>query len=224
MKTMFIEARSDADVRLPKTALARLIGRIGVATTVQHAHRIKDVLEQIPGSVFAGQVLGCRADGVRRLAGKVDAFLYVGGGEFHPLRVALEAGGKTVFVFNPFSGKFTTLDKRRVESHQKRVRGALLRFYSAKTVGLLVTTKPGQNNGVLSTFSQENKMALPLRFLARKDKKYYLFAADTIDHRSLEDFPFVECWLNFACNRMMDDENNKIVNIQDVLEAGDGRA
>jgi 2-(3-amino-3-carboxypropyl)histidine synthase len=222
MKTMFVNAVSDVDVRLSKAALAELKGRIGVCTTIQHLHRIKDVLAQLPGSVLVGQVLGCRVDNVKKLCDDVDAFLYVGTGEFHPVRVALEADDKPVFVYNPISRKLAKLGKEAVLSHRKRVMGALNRFYHAKIVGLLVTTKVGQNNGVISKYSVDAKMRLPLEFAKRTDRKYYIFAFDTLNHDSLQDFTFIDCWVNFACNRIMDDKNNRIVNVQDIIEAENG--
>ena len=219
MELLFVDARSPLHVKLPAAALKQLPKKIGICTTIQHLHRIKEVVKQVPGGVLAGQVLGCRAGNVTRLQDKVDAFLYVGTGEFHPIRVALSAPGKDVFVYNPESKKLSKLDPAIIEVYKKRVMGALNRFYHAKTVGLLVTTKIGQNNGVKCPYSLETKMSLPRKFLARKDKKFYMFAFDTLDHRTLADFPFIDCWVNFACNRIMDDENNKIVNVQDILEA-----
>jgi len=38
-----------------------------------------------------------------------------------------------------------------------------------------------------------------------KGKKCYIFAFDTLDFWQLENFPFVECWVNTACNRILDD-------------------
>lgn len=241
MKTMFIQARSPVDVRLSPAALKSLLKtvqkspagkkgplRYGVATTIQHLHKIRDVLEQLPGSILVGQVLGCRADAVRVQAPKVDAFLYVGTGEFHPIRIALESGGKAVYCYDPQAKKLFKLPQKRIDDHLKRVRGQLLRFYHAKTVGLLVTTKLGQNAGRISSYSLEEKMGLPLKFMKRQDgmkeskkdgKKYYLFAVETLDHQRLEDFTFIDCWVNFACNRIADDRNTKIVNASDILEA-----
>jgi diphthamide biosynthesis enzyme Dph1/Dph2-like protein len=255
---MFIQARSPIDVRLSAAALKALTKntgggktlagkkgplRFGVATTIQHLHKIRDVLGQLPGSVLVGQVLGCRADAVRIQAPKVDAFLYVGTGEFHPIRIALEAeraakeavtraqGGKNgvvqakpVFCYDPQAKKLFRLPQKRIDDHLKRVRGQLLRFYHANTVGLLVTTKPGQNAGRISSFSLEEKMGLPFEFMKRPErkkdgKKYYLFATETLDHQRLEDFSFIDCWVNFACNRIADDRNTKIVNAQDILDA-----
>ncbi len=220
MKLMFVHAKSPLDLTLTKEALAKLPkGPLGIVTITQHLHKIRQVLDQLPGSILVGQVLGCRADNVARVLEKVDAFLFVGTGEFHPIRISLEAKGKDVFIYDPTSREMTKLSKQLVAGYQKKVKGLLLRFYSAKNVGLLVTTKVGQNNGVISTYSLDTKMKLPLEFMKRKDKNYFLFAFDTLNHQALDDFSFIDCWVNFACNRIMDDKNNKIVNVQDILEA-----
>ena len=38
-----------------------------------------------------------------------------------------------------------------------------------------------------------------------KEKNCYIFAFDTLDFSQIENFPFVECWVNTACNRILDD-------------------
>jgi len=60
-------------------------------------------------------------------------------------------------------------------------------------------------------------MQLPIEFSKRKDKKYYLFAFDTLQANELENFPFIDCWVNTACSRIADEKSN-IVNIDDILE------
>jgi len=164
---------------------------------------------------------GCRSPcsapgaGSSGACGGIDAFLFIGSGEFHPMRLALDSD-KPVYAYNPYSKELRSIGKDDVDAYKRKVRGRLLRFHHAKTVGLLVTTKPGQNNGVISRYSLKAKMSLPLRWLKKKDKKYYLFAVETLQHNSLEDFPFIDCWVNFACNRIADDGNMKIVNVQDI--------
>ena len=220
MKMMFVHAKSPLDLSLTKVALKKLPkGPLGIVTTTQHLHKIKQVLDQLPGSILIGQILGCRADNVKRVLPQIEAILYIGTGEFHPIRASMEAEGKEVYIYDPTSRELTKLSKQLVANHKKKVKGLLLRFYAAKHVGLLVTTKVGQNNGVISSYSLGAKMNLPLEFMKRKDKKYYLFAFDTLNHQGLEDFSFIDCWVNFACNRIMDDKNTKIVNVQDILEA-----
>jgi 2-(3-amino-3-carboxypropyl)histidine synthase len=98
---VFIEARSNIDV-LPaaKSALSLLrSGKVGLITTVQHVHKLDDVAallrehgkEAVIGKGdmrvnYPGQVLGCNFTAARV---DCDEFLYIGGGVFHPLGVAI---------------------------------------------------------------------------------------------------------------------------------------
>jgi 2-(3-amino-3-carboxypropyl)histidine synthase len=201
MNTLFIDAKSDADVGISKEQLAKLPKKMGVATTIQHLEKARKL--KIPGSVFAGQVLGCDVSAAKKVKDKVDAFLYIGSGEFHPLGIALETG-KEVFCFNPFTKKLTKVDKKTIEKFEKRKKGSLIKFLSAKKVGILVSTKPGQN-----------RMKDALKLAGKKDKEYFIFAFDTLNELDLENFPFIECWVNTACPRIAD-EKSKIINIDDI--------
>ena len=107
MKTLFIEAKSKAEI-MPavKKAVKLLPKNIGLVTTIQHKHlmdKAKDFLVKKGFNVFTGgTVLGCNASNAAKIKGKVDAFLYIGSGEFHPIEVALETG-KKIIVANPLS-------------------------------------------------------------------------------------------------------------------------
>lgn len=203
MKILFIDAKSDADIKIPKEQLAKLPKKIGIATTIQHLHKIKDVQKQIPGSIIAGQVLGCSAEAAESVKSKVDAFLYIGSGEFHPLEIAYETK-KEVFCFNPSSKKLSKISRADVEKHEARKRTSLIKFLSADKVGILVSTKPGQNR-----MNDAEKLS------KRKDKEYFLFAFDTLNELDLENFPFIQCWVNTACPRIADKKPN-IINIDDI--------
>ena len=192
--------------------------KLAVVTTSQHLHNIGDVRKQLPNAVFAGQVLGCRADTAKNLAPKVDAFLYVGTGEFHPIRIALDSH-KPVFVWNPVSKVFGQLSETQIAAYRKRVQASLNHFYHADTIGVLISTKPGQNNNMITSPTLANKMNPVEQILRRTDsKKYYLFASDTLNSADLENFPFIQCWINLACSRIMDDKIKNLVNWQDIRE------
>ena len=47
MKTLFIEARSNIDIKIPKIAYSKLPTNIALFTTVQHIHKIRDVKNQL---------------------------------------------------------------------------------------------------------------------------------------------------------------------------------
>ena len=153
---------------------------------------------------YDGQILGCS---IKKFQKDVDAFLYIGDGMFHP-RALMFYNEKDVFVFNPFSKTFSKLNTKEVEKIKKRVKVGLVKFHSSKEIGIIVSTKPGQNR-------MKDAMELEKRF---GDKNFYLFVCDTLDFNQLENFPFVECWVNTACPRIgLDDEVSKvIININDI--------
>ncbi len=217
---MFIEARSKTPVSFKKTIL-KLPEKIGLVTTVQFIGQIKEVksiLEKKDKKVFLGkgkhtayqgQVLGCDVDAAISVEKKVDAFLYIGSGLFHPIAISLKTK-KDVFTFNPLTNKFDKVDKKEVEKINKRKKGALIKFLSSKEIGVIVTTKPGQEQ-------LKEAFELKKRF---KDKNFYFLIFDTIDFNQLENFPFIECFVNTACPRIaLDDSikiNKAIINLEDI--------
>jgi len=207
MRTLFIHARSTRKVVIPSAVLKRLPKRVGVVASIQFANQIPDIVRQISGSVAGGQVLGCNAAMALRIAGRVDGFLFVGSGVFHPINVALQTK-KPVFCFDPHTSGFRELGRGEVLAYEKARKGAVLRFLAAKRVGIIVSTKPGQKN-----------LQRALQLKKKGDREYFIFVCDTFDFRYLEDFNFIDCWVNTACPRL-DDHRAGIVNINDLVAAG----
>ena len=96
--------------------------KIGIVTTAQHLHMIEEATEKLenigfdtsvtkggPRLAAAGQLLGCNSSSARRL--KVDGFLYIGTGLFHPLTVALSTG-KRVACVDPHNAKVSEADPK----------------------------------------------------------------------------------------------------------------
>ena len=211
MKTHFVHAKITADCTLPKDLLKLLVDKpVGLVSNIQHLHMLKQVKEQLPKSLIAGQVLGCRADTAARIKDKVDCFLYVGTGRFHPIKVGIETG-KKVYCFDPCANGWFLLEQKTIDDHHNRRMGALNNFYHAERVGILVTTKVGQNDNKINRYSVNNKMKAAQAFMARNDgKKYYVFAFDTLRMNDLEDFPFIQVWINTACSRIADEKINMV--------------
>lgn len=213
MKVIYIPAKSMISVKLTKKALNNLPkGKVGVVTNIQHLHNIKEVMEQLNNAVFVGQSVGCRCDNVKKVA--VDYFLFVGNGVFHPLRIAMDTD-KDVWLWDPVIKKLTKLDKKLVEDYKKKKEVSYKKFLMAENVGIMITCKPGQNNGVLSEYSKDAKMSKALKLSKKTDKNYYLFAFDTLQQEDLDNFPFIDVWINTACNRIGDEKPN-ILEIQDL--------
>lgn len=206
MKTLFVHARSTKDVVIPESVKKKLPKKLGIVASIQFAHRIPDITKQIPGAVEGGQLLGCNAAMAGKINAKVDAFLFVGSGVFHPINVALQ-GKKPVYCYNPYTNEFKQLDQKEIDSYEKSRKGAVLRFLNAKRVGIIVSTKIGQKN-----------LQRALQLKKKGDKEYYIFVCDTMDFKSLEDFNFIDCWVNTACPRI-DDQRSGIVSINDLVAA-----
>ncbi len=206
MKTLFVHARSNKEVKIPDSVIQKLPKKVGVVASIQLAHKIPDIVKQIPNSLAGGQVLGCNASMASKLSSKVDAFLFVGSGVFHPIQIALQTK-KPVYTYNPFNDVFKKLEQKEIDTYEKAHKGAVLKFLNAKSVGVIVSTKIGQAN---------LKRALQMK--KDKSKEYYIFVCDTLDFRWMEDFNFIDCWVNTACPRL-DDQRSGIVSINDLIAA-----
>ncbi|MBI4144593.1 diphthamide synthesis protein [Candidatus Woesearchaeota archaeon] len=208
MQTLFIHAKSDEDPTLSKEAVDGLKGKkVGIVTSIQLLHAIKKVQAQLPDSIVAGQVLGCNSYNAENIQHKIDCFLFVGSGEFHPIQVATRTK-KPTYVFNPATKEFGLLSQKTIEAYLKRRKGSILKFLNAKNVGIIVSMKIGQKNF---------KRAIELK--KTKDKNYFVFVSDTLNFSELENFPFIDCWVNTACPRIAD-EKAGVVNINDLVEEG----
>ena len=203
MKVLHIHAKSTADVKLSESAINALPAKLGVVTTIQHLHKLDEVISQLKEAVKGGQVLGCNVDSAKQIADKVDAFLFIGSGEFHPIAIALGTG-KKVFKWNPLTQQLSVVKDEEVEKYKKRRNAALVKFMSSDKIGVLVSTKHGQSN-----------MDKARELAAKKDKEYYVFAFDTLNISDLENFPFIQCWVNTACPRIADEKPN-IVNVDEL--------
>ena len=108
----YVEYHVDAPLDIIKNSLDALkeFDAIGIITTIQHVHQLNDIkafYEKNGKTVLIGkpygpaknegQVLGCDAGSAASINEKVDAFVYFGGGIFHPLG-ALITTTKPFFV------------------------------------------------------------------------------------------------------------------------------
>lgn len=219
MKIMMVEGRYRGKINLSNLDARILPNNIGLATTVQFLDfidEIKKYLESNGKKVFIdtirqkyeGQLLGCDTGAADKVDDNVDAFLYIGTGAFHPLGIALNSS-KEVFCYDPINAVLSKIDREEVERYNKKRKGAYLKFLDSTEIGILVSLKPGQNN-FLKAIELKRRL---------KDKNFYIFAFDTLDFSQIENFPFIQCWLNTACNRILDDHDKfpkPLVDLSDV--------
>ncbi len=207
MKVEFIEARYKEKIVLPDNIIRKLSKSLALFTTVQFIGSIDKIKKQLESkgirvrlykvkhTQYKGQLLGCSIENF-----KSNNFLYIGDGMFHPKALLLKNPKAKVFVFNPMNKKFFIMNEKEIVPWLKRKKGALLRFMTSSEVGILISTKPGQNN-------MNEALKLKKKF---PEKNLYFFIFDTLNFEELENFPFVEVFINTACPRIAYDDTNKI--------------
>ena len=222
MKVLFVEGRYSGDINLPKELIDSLPKKILLFTTVQYLDLIDQVKEQLkdkqilndnieflPHSKYKYQILGC---GIKKINLDFDAFLYIGDGLFHPTALVIK-NNKPCFCYNPFENKFFVIDKRQVENNLKKQKGALLKFLDSKNIGLLLSIKFGQK------WNNQEVELLESNF---KDKNFYYLISDEISPNKLQDFNFIDVFVNTACPRIAFDDYNSfpkpVINISEIIE------
>ncbi|MCL6500794.1 MAG: 2-(3-amino-3-carboxypropyl)histidine synthase subunit [Candidatus Pacearchaeota archaeon] len=203
MKFLFLPSKalftlSLESIRSKLKGLPNSIKTIGLVSTIQHTQALPTIRKQlelqgkkaiINGN---GQILGCNTINATAIQDKVQAYLYIGSGKFHPLAIALSLRQqKPIFLYNPLTSEFSRLSEKEIQAALARKKAAKIKFLGAKTVGILVSTKPGQNR-------LKQAEALKTR-LKKQGKKCYIFIANDIDLNQLENFPQIEAWVNTSC-------------------------
>jgi len=192
MKFLFIEAKYDGIIKVPKSVIEKLPQTIGLFFTVQFIDSLESIKKDIEKTGRTVKLLkGKKFDGV-------DAFLYVGDGLFHPKALVL-GNEQHVHIWNPVDKKYSVVTKSLMEKEVKRQKAAYSSFLMKENIGVLVSTKSGQS------YLQQ---ALKLKE-KYPEKNFYYIAFDTIEFDKLEDFPFVDVWVNTACPRIGWDDTKR---------------
>ena len=202
MKVKYVYAKKYVDVKpVLEKALPLLKGKVGIVATIQFLHLTKNIKEfldkkQIKNEII-GQVLGCNVYATQR--SDADTILYFGDGVFHPLGISLK--NKTpIIIADPISMNVKKLSDDEIKKFDNVKRKGLTKFYSSTNVGVLVSLKPGQ---------EQMKAALGLKN-KYKDKNFYILVFNDLDYNQLENFPFIECYVNTMCPRIAYDDAYKI--------------
>ncbi len=205
MKILHIQAKAKTPIKLKEKELQKIKEKtLALSTTSQHLHqipKIKQALKKQGKTILTAkgkltnqesQILGCDITTITKVQNKIQAILYIGSGQFHPLQLALNLRKQLpIYLLSP-SGKLTQLDKKEIQKHKKQKQALLTKFLYAKTLILLVSTKPGQLN---------LKQALKAKsFLEKKykDKKTFILLSNNFQKQELENFPKAFP-INFAC-------------------------
>jgi 2-(3-amino-3-carboxypropyl)histidine synthase len=205
--TLYVEARATVTVDGAVAKALTLLeewNRVGLATTIQHIQVLDEVREILlragkavvigdAGSInYAGQVTGCNYSNVKSINDEVDAFLFVGGGRFHALGIALATSKPTIIV-DPYNNQAYSIS----DDAQKIVKqrwASIEEAMGAKVIGVLVGLKPGQ---------MHFDAALQVKAAIEKGgKTACLLAISEVTPESLLEFPSIEAFVNTACPRI----------------------
>ncbi|OPX58095.1 MAG: 2-(3-amino-3-carboxypropyl)histidine synthase [Methanobacterium sp. PtaB.Bin024] len=207
--TLFIEASYHLEsMEILNESLMLLEGKekIGLVTTTQHLHLLDDaasfleengkqVVMKEGSGTLKGQVLGCNFSSVQDLP--VDAFLYLGSGNFHPLGIKLSTQ-KPVIIADPYLNQARNIDE--VADRILRIRFArIIRAKEAQKFGILISSKVGQSRWELAKSLK--------KMIYKGGKEAYLILLDEINPPSLMPFMDLDAFIVTACPRIAIDDS-----------------
>jgi len=205
--TIYVEARATVPVdKAVEQSLPLLNGyiTIGLATSVQHLQALnqaREILTRAGKTVivggsgqiaYPGQVSGCNYSNAKSISGEVEAFLFVGGGIFHALGIALNTSKPTI-IADPYDNRAYQINAEAQKILKQRF-AIIQEAKNAKKFGIFVGLKPGQKH---------LDSAVRMKELAEKNgKTAYLMAAREINPETLLEFPSIDAYVNTACPRV----------------------
>ena len=173
---------------------------VGLVTTAQHMNLFDEMrawLEDRGYTVHTqrgderltheGQVLGCNYASADVAA---DQIVYVGGGKFHPLGLAMEHPEKRVVIADPVNNVVTIAD---TEKFMKQRFGAVHRAMDAESWGVIFCTKIGQGRWEIA---QE---------IVEENDDAYLITMDEVTPDRLRNFA-LDAFVNTGCPRVTTDD------------------
>ena len=231
MEILLIDAVYTGEVKLSEKTLHYLkrYKTLGVYAAVQFSSKLQTVIAQLKKEnikVVSSkpartkeqyQILGCDVyHGNLHLQEDVNAYLYIGDGRFHPLALVLQQRGKKPFkevvMYDPLAKDMKILTLQDVQKILQKEKASLKLFLMKRKIGILLTTKPGQQQ-------YQASLALVKKYPA---KEFYFFIENTLQSKNFEDFPFIDVWINTACPRIgLDDAvyiKQPLVNLNDALD------
>jgi 2-(3-amino-3-carboxypropyl)histidine synthase len=228
-EVVYIEAQATENIDQPVREALKLLGeekKIGLATVVQHVNQLdhaarilrdagkKPYIGRASGNVtYDGQVLGCDYSTTQMIAAEVEAYIFIGGGDFHAIGIQLATGKRTI-VADPYLNQARDMADT-VKLLLKKRWAAITIFQDSKRVGIVIGLKTGQTN-IVSAETVRN-------LLEEKGKECVFLSAREFTPETLESFTDVEAFVVTGCPRLAIDDQERfrrpILNTEEVLIA-----
>ena len=195
MKVMFVEAKKKINMDLDSIDFSILPKQVFIAYSIQF-EELAEIIKKKLGKRIKGfqQVLGCS------LLKSRYPILLVGSGRFHAINLALR--GNLVYVLENM--KISKLDDSEIVRIKGKRKAAISKFYAADRLGILVSTKPGQEN-LASALKVKKKL--------EKNKEISLFLGNNLNLEELENYD-IDSWLNTSCQALTFD--SRVANLYDL--------
>lgn len=192
--------QKNLDIKLSKPQIAKLPKNIFLAYSIQYRELAKQVKSQLQKNNIKvqkfHQVLGCSR------VNTTLPILLVSTGKFHAENLMLQ----TPILYTLENNKIIKIPEKQVNKLKAKKKTALIKFLKADKIGILVSTKPGQEN--------LNKAIKLKNQLEKKNKQPFIFISNNIDTNQFENFN-IDSWVNTACPGLAIDNFN-IINIDDL--------
>lgn len=180
------------------------IGLVGVTQYMDRTEDARNFLEEkgyevVDGTTGLrttekGQVLGCDAGAAHNVSHKVDAFVFLGSGHFHPSQVS--ETGKKVYVIDPYKREIWIEPANSLEDEMQAEYARVLKHKDKKKWGIVTSSKKGQNYMRAVEIAKEK--------LERHGKDVYIFVEDRIFEPDYKGYG-IDIYVNCACPRMTKD-------------------
>ncbi|MBC7131174.1 2-(3-amino-3-carboxypropyl)histidine synthase, partial [Candidatus Bathyarchaeota archaeon] len=148
---------------------------------------------------YPGQIIGCDFSNARSIAEEVDAFLFVGGGRFHAIGLAISTSKPTI-VADPYENRAYPIHEDALKILRSRW-AQIQEARKAKKIAILVGLKPGQKRF-------ETTLSLKER-LKTLGKEVFILAVREITPEVVMNFPSIEAYVNTACPRISLDDSGR---------------
>jgi 2-(3-amino-3-carboxypropyl)histidine synthase len=163
LPTYFVElrdSRGDVEAIGDQLASSSVPRRLGLVASIQHLDLLEPLRDALRERGFAaevasgdnrlaypGQALGCNYTGAENLVGSVDAFLFLGTGQFHPVGLAY-AVDRPVYAYDPVRSELEPPIDRAALVRARQL--LVARCLDAQRFGVLVSSFVGQDRSSMA--------------------------------------------------------------------------
>ena len=202
MKVLYIESKlKNSDINLSDSEINKLSKKIFLVYSIQYKDLAIIIKKQLQSKGIKitqfQQVLGCSKINNTKLP-----ILLIGQARFHALNLFLQA--PEIYVLD--NNIIAKISENEINSLKNKRKTAQIKFLNANNIGILVSTKPGQEN---------LNLALKLKQkLNKKGKQAFIFLSNSIDISQFENFN-IDSWVNTACSGLSLD-NPDIINFSEI--------